>query len=235
MGGLVSQHTAALIPAAGSGLRMGGPVAKPYLHLGNQEIVARTLAVFEACAAIDDVWLIVAAEQRDYCQRAIVERYGLRKVRGIVPGGRERQESVWRGFQHLAEQVDLVIVHDGVRPFVTSEMLCRSLQGAVQHGAAVTAVPVKDTLKRVSVEGMVETTISRERLWRTQTPQAFQRAVLQAAFQHALMHGLTATDEAGLVEAAGHPVHVVLGTERNIKITTPDDLQLGERFLNLVD
>jgi 2-C-methyl-D-erythritol 4-phosphate cytidylyltransferase len=235
MGGGVKHHIAALIPAAGSGVRMGGAVAKPYLHLGNREIVARTLAVFEGCAAIDEVWLIVAAEQRDYCQRAIVERYGLRKVRGIVAGGRERQESVWRGFQRLTASVDLVVVHDGVRPFVTSEMVCRALQGAVLHGAAVTAVPVKDTLKRVSEAGMVETTISRERLWRTQTPQAFRRVVLQEAFQYALTHGLSATDEAGLVEAAGHPVHVVLGTERNIKITTPDDLQLGERFLNLVD
>ena len=142
---------------------------------------------------------------------------------------------MWRGFQQLGEHIDLVVVHDGVRPFVTSDMLCRSLHGAVQHGAAVTAVPLKDTLKRVAADGRVETTIPRERLWRTQTPQAFQRSVLQAAFQHAWTHDFIATDEAGLVEAAGHPVHVVLGTESNIKITTPDDLQLGERFLNLVD
>ena len=97
----------------------------------------------------------------------------------------------------------------------------------------MTAVPLKDTLKRVTEDGRVETTIPRERLWRTQTPQTFQRSVLQAAFQHARMHGLSATDEAGLVEASGHSVHVVLGTESNIKITTPDDLKLGERFLNL--
>jgi 2-C-methyl-D-erythritol 4-phosphate cytidylyltransferase len=161
---------------------MGGAVAKPYLHLGGREILAHTLEVFEHCAVVDEIWLVVAAEQRDHCQRAIVERYGFHKVRGLVVGGAERQESVWRGLQQMASAVDLVVVHDGVRPFVTAALVCQTLCSAAQYGAAIAAVPLTDTLKRVSAAGRVETTLPREHLWRIQTPQAFRRDLLQTAF-----------------------------------------------------
>ena len=231
-GDLAPSRVAALIPAAGSGQRMGGPVPKPYQLLGGREIVARTLDVFESCEAIDDVWLVVSADQADDCQRKIVERYGFQKVRGLVPGGAERQDSVWRGLQCVPPEVELVVVHDGVRPFVTASLLRDTLQQARQHGAAITAVPLKDTLKRVSLDGRVEATVPRERLWRTQTPQAFRRTLLLEAFAHARQQGLQMTDEAGLIEALGQPVHVVTGVEQNVKMTTPDDLSLGERFLH---
>jgi 2-C-methyl-D-erythritol 4-phosphate cytidylyltransferase len=210
---------------------MGGAVAKPYLHLGGREILAHTLEVFEHCAVVDEIWLVVAAEQRDHCQRAIVERYGFHKVRGLVVGGAERQESVWRGLQQMAPAVDLVVVHDGVRPFVTAALVCQTLCSAAQYGAAIAAVPLTDTLKRVSAAGRVETTLPREHLWRIQTPQAFRRDLLQTAFQHAWRHGLVVTDEAGLLEAMGYPVYVVPGAEYNVKMTTPDDLRLGETLL----
>lgn len=209
---------------------MGGAVPKPYLSLGGREILARTLEVFETCAAVHDVWVIASAEQAAHCRRAIVERYGFGKVQGVVNGGDERQRSVWQGLQHLAPEVDLVVVHDGVRPFVNHTMIEAALAGAAQHGAAIAAVPLKDTIKRVSAQGRVEATVSREHLWRIQTPQAFRRALLQRAFEHAWQQGLIATDEAGLIEAYGQPVHVVQGSEQNIKITTPDDLAMGERF-----
>jgi 2-C-methyl-D-erythritol 4-phosphate cytidylyltransferase len=194
--------------------------------------VARTLDVFESCEAIDDIWLVVSAEQVDYCQRKIVERYGFQKVRGLVPGGAERQDSVWQGLQRVSPEVELVVVHDGVRPFVTVSLLHDTLYQARRYGAAITAVPLKDTLKRVSPAGCVEATVPREGLWRTQTPQAFRRTLLLEAFAHARQQGLQMTDEAGLIEALGHPVHVVTGVEQNVKITTPDDLSLGERFLH---
>lgn len=232
---LAGRRVAALIPAAGSGQRLGGAVAKPYVSLGGREILARTLEIFERCTAVDEVWVVVAAGQRDYCQRALVDRYGLRKVRGLVAGGAERQESVWCGLQRIAPTVDLVVVHDGVRPFVTATLICQTLRRAVQYGAAITAVPLTDTLKRVSEAGQVETTLPRERLWRTQTPQAFRRDLLQKAFQHAWQHGLVVTDEAGLIEALGHPVYVVPGAAYNMKITTPDDLRLGESLLRSLD
>jgi len=224
-------RVAAIIPAAGEGRRMGGAVPKQFLQIGGREILARTLAVFEACVAIDDVWVVVAAEQCALCQSTIVERYGLRKVRGVVAGGTTRQESVWHGLQQVAQAVGLVVVHDGVRPFVTELLLQQTLDHANRFGAAIAAVPLKDTLKRVSAAGTVEATVPREHLWRVQTPQAFQHALLRRAFQHAWQQGLQATDEAGLIEALGNAVRIVPSYEHNVKITTPDDLVFCEMFL----
>jgi 2-C-methyl-D-erythritol 4-phosphate cytidylyltransferase len=206
---------------------MGGRVAKPFLQLGPREVLTHTLDVFERCRAISEVWVIVAPEYCGWCQHHIVERYGLQKVKGVVAGGVTRQESVWQGFQCVESGVDLVVIHDGVRPFVTEALLRATLLQAARHGAAIAAVPVKDTLKRVSEVGEVEATVSRDHLWRVQTPQAFQRRLLQAAFLHAWKYGIVATDEAGLLEALGQPVKVVPGDEQNLKITTPDDLLLA--------
>ena len=225
-------RVAALIPAAGEGRRMGGAMPKQFLQIGGREILARTLEVFEECRAIDEIWVVVAAEHCAWCQETIVERYGLRKVRGVVAGGATRQESVWRGLQHVAEAVGLVVVHDGVRPLVTELLVQRTLASASRHGAAIAAVPLKDTLKRVSEAYEVEGTVPRERLWRIQTPQAFHHALLRTAFQHAWQQGLQATDEAGLIEAIGHAVKIVPGDEHNIKITTPDDVVFCETLLH---
>src|SRR5205814_1671462 len=153
------------------------------------------------------------------------------KVRGVVTGGTTRQESVWHGLQQVAEVVGLVVVHDGVRPFVTELLLQQTLEYASRYGAAIAAVPLKDTLKRVSAAGTVEATVSRECLWRVQTPQAFRHALLRRAFQHAWRHGLQTTDEAGLIEGLGYPVQIVPSYEHNIKITTPDDLAFCEVFM----
>ena len=210
---------------------MGGHVAKPFLQLGGREILALTLDVFERCTVIDEVWVIVAAKHLSACRQGIIERYGLSKVRDVVAGGASRQESVWRGLQRLDVAVDLVVVHDGVRPFVTELMLQETLGCADQHGGAVAAVPLRDTLKRVSAAGEVEATVPRENLWRTQTPQAFQRHLLITAYQRAWERGLWATDDASLLEAMGHPVKVIPGLESNFKITTPEDLILGESLL----
>ena len=227
----MGRPVAALIPAAGSGARMGGPVAKPFLQLDGREILAHTLEVFENAPLIDDVWVMVGAGDVLACRRGIVERYGFKKVRGVVPGGASRQESVRRGLRRLDAGVDLVVVHDGVRPFLTEAVLRETLACAAAYGAAVSAVPLRDTLKRVSGRGEVEATVPRDHLWRTQTPQAFRRELLDAAHRQARQQGLSATDDAGLLESLGHPVRVVPGLEGNIKITTPDDLDLAERLL----
>ena len=224
-------RVAAIIPAAGEGRRMGGTVPKQFLQIGGREILARTLEVFETCVAIDDVWVVVADEQCTSCQSTIVERYGFRKIRGVIAGGTTRQESVWRGLQQVTDAVTLVVVHDGVRPLVTELLLQQTLEHASRYGAAIAAVPLKDTLKRVSAAGTVEATVARERLWRVQTPQAFRHVLLHRAFQHAWRQGLQATDEAGLIEALGYPVQIVPSYEHNIKITTPDDLIFCEMFL----
>lgn len=234
-GRVAGGRTAALIPAAGSGSRMQSAIPKPFLRVGGREILAYTLRVFEACEAIDDVWVIVASEHLDLCRRTAVTPYDFRKVRGIVAGGATRQESVWRGLQRTGDGVEFVVVHDGVRPFVTAALVCETLTQAAVHGAAIAAVPVKDTLKRVSAAGEVVATVPRAGLWRVQTPQAFRRSLLWRAFQHAWKHDIVATDEAGLVEACGQRVQVVLGSESNVKVTTPDDLLVCEGLLQTRD
>ena len=228
---LTPKRIAGLIPAAGSGVRMGGNIAKPFLKLGGREILARTLDVFERCTVIDELWVVVAAKNVSSCRQGIIERYGFRKVCDVVAGGASRQESVWRGLQRVDAAVDLVVVHDGVRPFVTEAVLQETLGCAAQHGAAVAAIPLRDTLKHISEKGEVEATVPRENLWRTQTPQAFQRHLLMSAYRQAWEQGVYATDDAGLLESMGHPVKVVSGLENNIKITTPEDLILSEGLL----
>jgi 2-C-methyl-D-erythritol 4-phosphate cytidylyltransferase len=207
-------------------------VAKPFLQIGGREILACTLDVFETCRVIDEVWVIVAPEHRAMCQQTVVERYGFQKVQGVIAGGATRQESVWQGLQRLEADIALVVVHDGVRPFVPEALVQETVRHAALYGAAIAAVPVKDTLKRVSVIGEVEATVPRDGLWRVQTPQAFQYHVLQAAFRHAWAQGVVATDEAGLVEALGQRVRVVPGVESNVKVTTPDDLLVCESLLH---
>ncbi len=233
---LEGKRVAALIPAAGSGRRMGGLLPKPFLRIGGREILARTLDVFETCCVVDEVWVIVPDEHRVLCRQTVVERYGFQKVRGVVAGGATRQESVWRGLQQVKDDVELVVVHDGVRPFVSEALVQETLRYAALYGAAIAAVPLKDTLKRVSETGEVETTVPRDGLWRIQTPQAFQGHVLQAAFRHAWAQGIEATDEAGLIEAHGQQrVRIVLGMENNVKVTTPDDLLVCEGLLDNLD
>jgi 2-C-methyl-D-erythritol 4-phosphate cytidylyltransferase len=176
------------------------------------------------------VWVIAAPEYCAFCQRAIVEQYGLQKVKGVVAGGATRQASVWQGLQRVAPQADVVVVHDAVRPLLPERLLRATLCAAVVHGAAIAAVPLKDTLKRVTDTGAVEATIPRDCLWRVQTPQAFQCRLLYEAFVYAQRHGIEGTDEASLVEALGQRVQVVPGDENNVKITTPDDLRFAETF-----
>lgn len=229
-------RVAALIPAAGSGQRMGGALPKPFLQLRGREILAYTLDVFERCASIDEVWVIVPEAHRARCQQTVVERYGFQKVQGVVAGGATRQASVWRGLQQVNDAVEMVMVHDGVRPFVSPLLVQETLHQALLCGAAIAAVPLKDTLKRVAETGAVTGTVPRDGLWRIQTPQAFRRHILQAAFAYALAHGLDATDEAALVESCGQQqVYVVRGMESNVKVTTPDDLILCESLLDQLD
>lgn len=233
---LQGKRVAALIPAAGSGQRMGGALPKPFLQLRGREILARTLDVFECCGVVDEVWVIVPEAHLVRCQQTVVERYGFQKVQGVVAGGATRQASVWQGLQQVGDEVELVMVHDGVRPFVSQLLLQETLRHAMLFGAAIAAVPLKDTLKRVAETGEVTGTVPRDGLWRIQTPQAFQRHVLQAAFVYALAQGLDATDEAGLVEAYGQQqVQVVPGMESNVKVTTPDDLIMCEGLLDQME
>ncbi len=221
----------ALIPAAGMGKRMGAGINKQYLLLDGKPIVARTLTVFEEAPFVDDIYVITPEAEIPYCREQVVERYGFTKVRSVVPGGAERQHSVLNGLRATdADDDDVVLIHDGVRPFISAAVLKHATEVAAESDGALVAVPAKDTVKIV-LDGVARETPPREQLWLAQTPQAFRYGVIRAAHEIAAAEGFLGTDDAMLVERLGKDVRVVMGDYRNIKITTPEDLVLAEAFL----
>ena len=221
----------ALIPAAGQGKRMGGAHSKPYLLLEGKPILAHTLLELERCPLVDEVVLMVERGEIERARASVVEEFRLQKVGAILAGGVQRQDSVWEGLKTIQDDCDLVMVHDGVRPFISQEMLARSIQGAVDCGASIAGMPAKDTVKLVSAQNMVLKTPDRKSVFLVQTPQTFKRDILLRAYRQAMEDGFYATDEASLVERLGLPVKVVEGSYDNIKITTPEDLAVGEIIL----
>jgi 2-C-methyl-D-erythritol 4-phosphate cytidylyltransferase len=224
--------TAALIPAAGRGQRMGLDTEKQFLLLGGKPLLPHTLGQFEATPDIDRIVVIVPQGRETFCYQEIVAPEGLRKVTHIVAGAETRQHSVMAGFRCLDHDVDIVVIHDGARPFVTPALIRAAIDAALQAGSAVAAIPESDTLKRVSGEGTIVETVDRRNLWRAQTPQAFRRSILQQALAYAGQYNLDTTDEASLVEALSWPVRIFLGSPWNFKITSPDDLLLAELLLD---
>ena len=220
-----------LIPAAGKGYRMMHAVKKPYIKLAEKPILTHTIQRFEQNSAVDAIFVIVDAADVAACYAEVLAPYVFTKVQPLVAGGATRQESVQNGIRALPADVDFVIVHDGVRPFVTDETIFACLAAADEFGAAVAAVPVKDTIKVANPDGFVLETPRRERLWAVQTPQVFRKPLFVEAHQIAQQRQLTATDDAALVEQLGFPVKLVHGNYENLKITTQVDLQIAAVLL----
>jgi 2-C-methyl-D-erythritol 4-phosphate cytidylyltransferase len=220
-----------LVPAAGSGSRMGAGVNKQYLQLAGRPILAHTLALFEEHPAVRHVIVVSPPEEIPYCRQEVVQRYGLSKVLAVVAGGAERQDSVRRGLQACpGKDEEIVLIHDGVRPLLAPGLIDQVAAAAARVGAAVVGVPVKDTIKEV-VEGCIAATPDRRRLWQAQTPQGFALGIIREAHAAAWQAGFRGTDDASLVERLGRPVAIIEGSYRNIKITTPEDLVLAETYL----
>lgn len=219
-----------VIVAAGKGSRMRSAVSKQYLLLQNRPIILHTLTAFQAIDELDDIVLVVGAEDVVMVENW-VDQYKLDKVRRVVSGGSERQYSVYKGLRELGESVEWVLIHDGVRPFVTEEAIYNLLAEVKRSDAAVLAVPVKDTIKAVDAEGYIESTPDRSKLWSIQTPQAFRRELIIASHEEAETVGFEGTDDAMLVERRGIAVKIVEGDYDNIKITTPEDLPRAELIL----
>lgn len=220
----------AIILAGGSGKRMGTDIPKQYLPLGGKPLLYYPLMTFEQ-SAIDEIVLVVAPGEEDYCRREFVEQYHLTKVSSIVPGGAERYDSVYNGLQQTTG--DYVLVHDGARAFITTEIIESTMETVQKCRACVVGVPVKDTIKQVDVEGNVIATPDRNTLWTVQTPQAFQRELLVSSYKKILDQKMVGiTDDAMVVERAGNgPIKLVMGSYENIKITTPEDMVYGESIL----
>lgn len=222
----------AIIVAGGSGKRMGTTIKKQYIPLKGKEVLAHTLQTFEECKVVDEVIVVVSKEEIDYIKEYIIEKYNLSKVKKVVPGGKERQDSVYNGLMATGEDSKYVMIHDGARPFIKKETILEIVETTKNQGAAIVAVPVKDTIKVINLEEKtVEATPNRASLWSVQTPQSFERELLIKAYKYASERNLQVTDDSMLVEAYGHGVHIVEGDYTNIKITTPEDLIIGEAIL----
>jgi 2-C-methyl-D-erythritol 4-phosphate cytidylyltransferase len=219
----------AIIPAAGMGLRMGGGTPKQFLSLEGVPIFVHTLRKFVASDVVDNILLGLRGEDMERAQIELGREAFSKPVR-LVEGGPSRQETVARCLAEAPAGTEIVLIHDAVRPFVTLDMIRRLVEAARNEGAAILGIPSIDTVKQVERE-MVRGTIPRERIVLTQTPQAFRYEILREAFDSAIADGFTGTDESSLVERQGYPVKVLMGSDRNIKITKPSDLPLARLYI----
>ena len=223
-------HVTAIVPAAGSGVRFGGVVPKQYLPLAGLPLLAWTLKALAASAKIDCLILVAPPGQEDRCRTEILKPCGLH-VDILLPGGADRQASVYAGLLKAPRETDLVLVHDGARPLVTSEIVRTAIETAAAEGGVVVAVPVTDTIKGADGQGLVAETLPRGRLWAAQTPQVFRAAWFRQAHERALADGYRGTDDSVLVERLGYPVRLLLGSPTNLKITNQADLAQAEEIL----
>jgi 2-C-methyl-D-erythritol 4-phosphate cytidylyltransferase len=215
-----------VIAAAGQGKRMQTQVSKPFLSFHDRPILLHTLQVFETHPEVEQI-VVVTKESEMEQTKQLLQAEGCKKVAEVVAGGKERPESVYRGLAYISTA--FVLVHDAVRPFISHDAISRLLESVRMHGAAILAVPVKDTIKQVNDAAIVERTPDRSRLWAVQTPQAFRMQLLRQAYEQGLAQAEAyVTDDAMLVEQLGVDVRVVQGEYTNIKLTTPDDLLLAE-------
>lgn len=217
----------AIIPAAGSGTRLGGRIKKQFLPLKGKPIIIHTLQGFEHCSEVDEI--VVAVPEADIVEiEELLSRYRIHKVSKAIIGGQERQDSVHNALNRItANESDIILVHDAVRPFIEPRKITQVIKAAKEFGAAVVAVQPKDTIRRSAGGGFFDQTVDRTALWLVQTPQAFKAKLLIRAFEKAYKDKFYSTDEAGLVEHLGVKARIVEGSYDNIKITTQEDLDLG--------
>lgn len=229
---------AAILPAAGLGTRMGAETPKQFLELDGEPIFIHTLRHIASCPLVTDIIVATRGDVLATLEKRIRSEKFAQSIR-VVRGGDSRQESVAEALREVSNDTEIVLVHDAVRPFVTREQIERVIEEARRCQAAILGIPAMDTVKEVKRASLPEDvaliigTIPRERVVLAQTPQAFSTKLLKEAFARAQADGVNASDEAGLVERLGHNVHVVLGSERNIKITRPADMDLARFYLEL--
>jgi len=220
----------ALIAAGGRGERIGDILPKQFMEIKKKPVLAYTVEKFEKCELIDEIILVVPEDYMSFCSYNIVDVCDFKKVKRILSGGKERQDSVYKGLLALSKDTDIVLIHDGVRPFISTEKIGKSIEMCKKEKAVILALPVNDTVKRVD-EGYVVTTLDRDKLWIAQTPQTFEYKLILEAYKKAMEDGFTGTDDSSLVERLGFKVRVLEGESQNIKITTQEDLVLAKRIL----
>lgn len=225
------EYCTAIVLAAGSGKRMGTKVHKQYLLMGGKPVLYYSLRAFEDSKRIDEIILVCGAGEEDYCREEIVEKYGISKARKIIPGGAERYDSVWNGLKETKE--GYVYIHDGARPFVDEEIIERAYECVSEHHACVAGMPSKDTVKIADSGNIVTATPDRSSVWIVQTPQVFGTELIRKAYALLMEKDeISVTDDAMVAEQMlGAAVRLFYGSYENIKITTPEDLEIAEVFL----
>lgn len=227
---------AAIVLSAGTGSRMKSDIPKQYMDLNGRPVIYYSLKAFED-SNVESIVLVTGRDDIEYCRKEIVEKYGFTKVKAIVVGGAERYDSVFEGLKAIND-CDYVMIHDGARPMLDSNIIERAWGGAVEYKACVVGMPVKDTIRIVGTDGTAISTPDRKSLWQIQTPQAFDYRLIYEAYSKVLAdvkagkQKANITDDAMIVECASNvKVHMTEGDYRNIKITTPEDIQVAEIFL----
>lgn len=228
-------YVSVIIAAAGMSNRMGSKINKQFIAIDNKPILVHTIEKFEHCKYIDEIIIVSKEEEVDYCRKEIVRKYGFKKVSKIIRGGKERQDSIYNGLLAINESTDIVLTHDGARPFIKDKHIEDGIKGVIDHGACVIGVPVKDTIKVVNDEDSVHHTPKRSLLWAAQTPQCFWTHLLKKGYEHAIKEGIVGTDDSSLVEKMGHEIKMIMGSYDNIKITTPEDLIIAESLSKDMD
>lgn len=219
-----------IIVSAGKGSRMKADINKQFLKIGNKEVIAHTIDKFYNNKNIDEIIVVIRDDEKEFFKENIIDKYGYKNIK-IVFGGRERQDSVYNGLKELEKSCQIVLIHDGARPFVTNEIIEESIECAKKYNSAIVGVPVKDTIKIVNKNNDVCDTPNRSTLWSIQTPQVFNYLLIMEAHEKAKEDKYYGTDDSMLMEHLGYNVKVVEGSYNNIKITTPEDLKIAEEIL----
>lgn len=219
-------------------MRMDKKIKKQYLHLDSIPILSRTLMAFDKCDPVREIILVVPKEDGPYCKTDIIDPYGLKKKICLVEGGKDRFYSVLKGLNRIRkhrkrDKGTIVMIHDGVRPFVSQRIIKESIMTAGEWGACVPAIKITDTIKEVSSDSLIKKTTDRSSLYRAQTPQTFKLDLILRAYDHAIKRNLSGTDDAVLVEHLGLKVKIIKGSKKNIKLTTPEDLVMAKYLLTL--
>ena len=220
-----------VIVSAGRGSRMKADINKQFLKLKGKEVIAHTIDKFYNNKNIDEIVVVVKEDEADFFKRNIIDKYGYKNIK-IAFGGKERQDSVFNGLKAVNERCDIVLIHDGARPFVTDEIIKNSIECAKKNKCVIVGVPVKDTIKIINKDNEVCDTPNRSTLWSIQTPQVFEYLSIIKAHKIAKEKSYYGTDDSMLMEYLGYNVKVIEGSYNNIKITTPEDLKIGEEILN---
>lgn len=220
-----------VIVAAGSGSRMKRDINKQFIKLDGKEIIAYTIEKFYKSEDIDDIVIVIKENEEKYFIENIINKYGFDNIK-LAYGGKERQDSVYNGIKKLNRNCEIVLIHDGARPFVNEDIIKNSIEEAKENNAVVVGVPVKDTIKIVNSDGNIVDTPNRSLLWSVQTPQSFKYEIITKAYEYAYSNDYYGTDDAMLVEHIGYNVKMIEGSYDNIKITTEEDLHFGIQILN---